>query len=383
MGGNPPLGYDADRRSLKINEQEAAIVRRLFELYLKHRNLRLIIEQAEQLGLRSRRREGRDGKITGGKHFDRGHLHYILSNPVYAGRIRHKGLVHEGQHPAIIDTVTWDRVQEMLRIKAAKVRGTENAAPTSPLTGKLFDETSDRLTPSHSQKNGKRLRYYVSRRLIKGKRHHHPDAWRLPAEPLERLLTDVVSKHLSKPEAVLRLAPGLDASRVHHAGDALKRLLNAPNLLSVIDRVDLRPGQLNVTLNTEALAEQLACSIETISEDQLTLEAPFQTRRRGVELKLRYSDGSATMDRTLVQNVIKARHWLSLIIDGKSFAQIAELEGLPLRRVQDLTYLAFLSPEIVEGISSGENPSGLTTDYLIKKRFSAVWSQQHEQFAQL
>ncbi|MEM9229153.1 MAG: hypothetical protein AAGB10_06050 [Pseudomonadota bacterium] len=45
--------------------------------------------------------------------------------------------------------------------------------------------------------------------------------------------------------------------------------------------------------------------------------------------------------------------------------------------------MALLAPEVIETIVSGENPSGLTTDYLIKNRFSAVWSEQRTQFAAL
>jgi len=33
--------------------------------------------------------------------------------------------------------------------------------------------------------------------------------------------------------------------------------------------------------------------------------------------------------------------------------------------------------------SFGKQPSGLTTDYLIKTRFSAVWSEQRAQFCSL
>lgn len=57
------------------------------------------------------------------KAFDRGHIHHILTNPIYAGRIRHRDMVFEGQHPAIIDAERWDRVQQHLQEGAAKVRG--------------------------------------------------------------------------------------------------------------------------------------------------------------------------------------------------------------------------------------------------------------------
>jgi DNA invertase Pin-like site-specific DNA recombinase len=37
-----------------------------------------------------------------------------VSNPIYVGRLRHKGQIHDGLHSAIIDLETWDRVQRRL-----------------------------------------------------------------------------------------------------------------------------------------------------------------------------------------------------------------------------------------------------------------------------
>ncbi|MCK0142244.1 hypothetical protein [Aliiroseovarius sp. F20344] len=116
---------------------------------------------------------------------------------------------------------------------------------------------------------------------------------------------------------------------------------------------------------------------------ELTIEAPFQMRRRGVELKLHLGEPPAEIDRTLVQNIMKGRSWLAMVIAGKTFSEIADSEGVSKRRVQDVTNLALLAPDALESIAVGEQPDGLTTDYLIKTRFSAVWSEQHAQFASL
>ncbi len=43
------------------------------------------------------------GRQTGGGLISRGHLYKILSNPIYIGRLGHKGQVYEGQHAAIVD----------------------------------------------------------------------------------------------------------------------------------------------------------------------------------------------------------------------------------------------------------------------------------------
>jgi len=383
MGGNVPLGYQADGRTLKIDEAEAATIRTLFDLYLEHGILRVVKEQAEDLDLRSRRRERAGGRISGGKHFDRGHIHHILSNPVYAGRIRHKAQVYEGQHPAIIDAEVWDRVQQMLQDGSAKARGTKRKASRSPLAGKLFDETGDRLTPSHSQKNGKRLRYYISRRLVTDRSRKHPDAWRLPAEQVEALLAQLIRRHMTRPDAAPSMTQTISAPEIMSVAEKLADRKPASDDLALIERVDLRPGSLTVLLNQDTLCRSLEVRPDQISTSGLTINAPFQMRRRGVELKLHLGEAPAEFDRTLVRNIVKARRWMEMIIKGKTFTEIAGAEGTSKRRVQDVVDLALLAPDILDAIASGEQPTGLTSDYLIKTDFPAAWSEQREQFAAL
>ena len=388
MGGNVPLGYQPDGRTLRIDETEAAIVRKLYDLYLEHRAIRIVKERAGALGLRTKRRERPDGRVTGGGLLDRGHIHHILTNPIYAGRIRHKEQVYDGQHAAIIDPAVWDQVQGMLVGGAAKARGTKQKATRSPLAGKLFDETGDRLTPSHSRKNGKRLRYYISRRLVVDRTHKHPDAWRLPAEQLETLLCDAVRNRFAQPDAVVQLLVNPSVAEISVGQDRLatfrdhRKLLNAA-LLKLIERVDIKPGSLCLKLGHGAVAETLQLSPEKIDPDQLVNETCFRMRRRGVELKLHLGVAPTEIDYTLLQNVVKATHWLAMIIGGKTFAEIAEAENTSKRRVQDVIDLALLAPDVMNAIAIGEQPHGLTTDYLIKTGFSAIWSEQSEKFAAL
>jgi DNA invertase Pin-like site-specific DNA recombinase len=150
MGGFVPLGYETEGRTLRVREDEAVTVRALYDLYLTRRNIRLVKEAADAQGLCTRLREKGGNRVSGGGPFARGHIHHILTNPIYAGRIRHKGQVFKGQHPAIIGPEVWDLVQEQLIETRTKPRGARSKTSRSPLAGKLFDETGDRLTPSHS-----------------------------------------------------------------------------------------------------------------------------------------------------------------------------------------------------------------------------------------
>ena len=89
------------------------------------------------------------GRSTGGGLFSRGHIYKILSNPIYVGRIAHKGQVHEGLHPPIVTQTLWDQVQQSLRdhLGAARTNRTRQASDAL-LAGKLFDDRGKRMSPS-------------------------------------------------------------------------------------------------------------------------------------------------------------------------------------------------------------------------------------------
>lgn len=171
MGDSLPLGHDRhpdpQRRELVVHPVAAEVVGRLFRLYADLGNLRRVEMEAARLGLRSKAEVSATGRTRDGSLFTRGQLHYLLTNPVYIGRIRRKELSYPGQHPAIIDAAFWDTVQAKLLAAQARPRGrSSTAAEARMLTGKLRDETCDPLTPTHTQRHGRRFAYYVWHRLL-------------------------------------------------------------------------------------------------------------------------------------------------------------------------------------------------------------------------
>jgi len=190
-------------------------------------------------------------------------------------------------------------------------------------------------------------------------------------------------QHLRRPDAAAVMTEGLTAVELSNATKNLQEKMKAAENLALIERADLQPGSIAVQLDCDVLVEKMRCSSDQINLAELMIKAPFQVRRRGVELKLHLGEAPPDIDRTLVQNIMKGRRWLALVIDGKTFSEIAQAEGVSKRRVQDVVNLALLAPDVVDGIAGGEQPDGLTTDYLIKTRFSSVWSKQREQFAAL
>src|SRR6202022_2842647 len=94
MGGLVPLGYDVIDRRLVVNQSEAETVREIFHRYLELGSVRLLMEDLNRRGIRSKVRVARNGQTSGGNSFFRGALYVLLSNPIYIGEIRHKGVRH-------------------------------------------------------------------------------------------------------------------------------------------------------------------------------------------------------------------------------------------------------------------------------------------------
>src|ERR1700720_2384510 len=67
MGGLVPLGYEARERQLVINEAEATTVRHLFTRYCELGSVRLLKEELDRNGVRSKIRVSKDGAESGGQ----------------------------------------------------------------------------------------------------------------------------------------------------------------------------------------------------------------------------------------------------------------------------------------------------------------------------
>ena len=156
MGGLVPLGYEVCDQQLVINPSEAETVRQIFQRYCELGSVRLLKEELDRNGVQSKLRVAKNRIKSGGHSFSRGALYSLLGNPIYVGEVRHKGTRHPGQHHAIVEQAVWDKTEELLCAHAARARGKTTKSMSSPLAGKLFDESGEGLTPSHAVKGNRR-----------------------------------------------------------------------------------------------------------------------------------------------------------------------------------------------------------------------------------
>jgi site-specific DNA recombinase len=95
-GGVVPLGYRVENRALHVVEEHAAFIRDLLRRYLEIGSVVRLKAILDHEDARSPLRTNGTGKAIGGGSISRGHLYKILSNPIYLGRLTHKGQVHDG-----------------------------------------------------------------------------------------------------------------------------------------------------------------------------------------------------------------------------------------------------------------------------------------------
>jgi site-specific DNA recombinase len=342
MGGLVPIGYDVIDRRLAVNKTEAETVREIFRRYLELGSVRLLMEYLNRRGIRSKVRIARNGNRSGGNLFFRGALYELLSNPIYIGEIRHKGVRHPGLHEPIIERELWDSTQLLLRSHAAQCSTRTRRSAVSPLTGKLFDDSGQSLTPSHAVKGERRYRYYVSRNLINGTKESERGGWRLPAPEIERTVASTAYTILSDQATIAESAHtiGLRESQLPFlfslATDWMKRLRSdvevSSALAALVDRVDLIGASIRVSLKLPSSITEEQHGANDIALP-ITRVFPMQIKRRGFEMRLVIQGSrvpAALADLALIKTVARGRQWANDLLSGRmvSVAAIAEREAV-------------------------------------------------------
>jgi site-specific DNA recombinase len=371
MGGFPPLGYDGHGRTLAINPAEAETVRTIFKLYNAIGTVYALKPELDRRGLTSKKRRRANGDPFGGVSLAKGSIYLILSNPVYIGKIRHRGLCHQGLHPPIIDQTLWQATQSLLERNRQGNKDRHKSSTTAPLLNRLFDAQGRRLVPTFAVKNSRRYRYYASHFLLAGKSERQEDGWRLPAPLLESTVISGVA-HLMQDHVAL-------ATAWHHAKlpfelyqKMLPRLKQAAHQspLDLVERVEVSDKGLTLTINSSQ-----------ICEDGLLLKhlLPMEFNRRGREMRLVLSSEKKEIDATLLLAIAKGRQWFNELASDSTYgmAKIAEREGVSKGWVSRLSKLAFISPKIVQAIINGTQPVALTTKTLTSyDPFPLNWAEQ-------
>lgn len=121
----PPFGYKMENKQLVPVDEEATVIKQVFDWYDEGVGMLRIAKNLNSMGVRTHR----------GKQIENRTVEYWLNNPTYIGKIRwtptgktsrnyhnKDSMIVDGSHEPIIDTNTWDRVQKRMTEQKEKYR---------------------------------------------------------------------------------------------------------------------------------------------------------------------------------------------------------------------------------------------------------------------
>jgi site-specific DNA recombinase len=353
VGGVVPLGYRVENKRLIVDDREAAIVKLIFARYLELGSLPSLQKDLRDKSVCTRVRTLSSGRVVGGGHLTNGPLNHLLRNRVYLGEINHQGQSYKGEHQPIIDSALFDAVQARLSNNLL-IRREDRLTSDALLTGKLFDDRNNRMSPTYAIKKGLRYRYYVSTALVQGQKEQAGSVPRLPANELEKTVLAALKDKVS--------SEGREEDR-----DLIERYLS---------QVVVRTGIVDVAIIMSD--REAASAVETISIPW----APQPSTRKRDLLVPQGSDAAALRpmkieNRTrLLKAIRKALGWLDELINHKvaDTEALAKREGCSERAVRLTLSLAFLAPDIVTAAIEGRLPRGLGLTRLTE--LPSDWTEQ-------
>ena len=406
MGGLPPLGYDVRDRKLVVNQEEAKTVLHIFRRYVELRSVRALKVELDAAGIRSKRRTFADGTVYGGHKLSRGALYLMLQNRIYRGEITHKGNAYPGEHKAIVEKALWDKVQAVLAENRVDRATGADAKYPSLLAGLVFDDSGERLTPTHAVKKGTRYRYYVSKSLITGTAKDHSQGRRIPAGNLEGLVIGRLRAFLADEGALLSAISdaeknGAEQKRLIARGRQISEELPtlAPDairsiLLTLISRIDIKAEHIEIRVYRQRLHDLLqARSMEPSLADPapashpgdiLKLKVKARLQRVGREMKLvvHNAEDRADADPGLLRIVARAHDFQERLIQDPDLTvpAIASQERLTIGYLSRLLRLPSLAPDIVTAIINGKHPPELSAKRLMRLslKLPTDWAEQRK-----
>jgi site-specific DNA recombinase len=369
VGGPVPLGYAAVDKKIVVVAAEAEAVRTIFARYLELGSVRALVQDLDRRGIRSKLRRCSTGRTVGGGRFGVGALAYLLKNRFYIGEVVYRGEVHHGEHEPILDSALFEAVEAKLAAQARARRCRLRDLPAI-LSGRLFDNRGNRMSPTHANKRGARYRYYVSQAVLQGKPPPPGLVSRVPAAEIEALVVAALRNHLNARGG----GEGLPANDRDLLERHLERVTLTPNHLELRLRELVEPTQAHDPVNDGSSGPPIA-SVTTMA---VPWTSPVPAAVKGIiHVPAHNTPIKASRREALLIAIAKARQWIDDLAHGRaaSFALIARREGKVERHIRLLAPLAFVSPRIVSALLDGTAPADLTLTKLARA-LPYCWAEQ-------
>ena len=298
LQATPSVGYRVENGALVPQEQEAELVRWIFDSFVSGKGLYPIARELNAMGVRTHR----------GNPFENRTVEYIIRNPVYIGKLRWNPagrtrrnffdeniITADSSHPPLISLETWEAAQQ--RMDAIKAQWGYKARPSSEL--KHWLSGLIRCAACDSTMIFTAPHYYKCSSYAKGRCTHsqHISAELLAQALIDKLTEDAqTADELAYEVSYSPRSGGMDIARLEASQKTLltkKQRLQEAYLSGVLDLADFAAakGRLEADMaqveqeirsfrqRTDQLAVKKALQA-AIADTLATLSSPDATREQ-------------------------------------------------------------------------------------------------------
>lgn len=222
------------------------------------------------------------------------------------------------------------------------------------------------------------LGYYVSQERHEAEQGTPPRALRWPAAELEEAVLHALCGFLQDESQLLvygsQGGAGEVGRKLRHAAGLAERLQaqTAPDRIDLLHRivqqVCVRPERIGITVRMAAVLDDDRPDAGAIA----LVEVPVQLKRYGMAMRLIVnvpgSKATREPDPKMVALLAKAHRWFGQLRSGAvdGVRSIAAREQVTASYVTWVIYLAFLAPDLVARIMTGDHPGELNAKQLLR-----------------
>ena len=246
-GGAVLYGYRLENKKLIIEEDEANVIRYIYQEYARGIYVPNIIGALSEQGI-----------FFHGKPFTKNFLYHLLQNEKYTGIYRLHGAVYENVYPRIISDELWEKVRE---IRKKNHFGKRSVTTIYLLRGKLVCGYCGQSINAETgtARNGKVMHYYKCRGR-KNRLGCHKET--VAQETLEDLILDAVTEQLQQPKSMATLIDGV-----------LKAQADARESNAALKQLFYEKKKAETTLQNIMAAVEKGVVTETTAKRMLEVEA--------------------------------------------------------------------------------------------------------------
>ena len=398
-GGPVPLGYDTKDKKLIINEEEAEIVRFIFEDYKRTRSQFQTVRDVNEKGYKPKKRITKTGKDISKGRFNHAMISNILNNPVYLGKVVYKGEWYTGQHKAIISQDLWDETKSLCKVNLGEAFRPSRVIKHSLLKGLIECECCGPMTPTRSKHGNKYYEYYTPLKTVKeGAKIANCKVGSIPAGEIESFVIDKIKNVFQAPEfqqEILkefeRQGQNYNAADVHKIiqdiGDAFKYFepVTIHDFISEIvqkviicnDHIEIKLKPLAATLYENGLIAPDPAFDNKILELKYPVRFGQKRGRTIIVEALSSEKIIPERDEKLFNAVTQAFYWKQIMEEKHlSLTELAKRENIDRGYMGQVIRLTTLAPEIIMAIIDGKQPRLLNLRRLLRGHFPYLWEEQ-------